>query len=181
MGAGLRNQIYSNLNSKDTEELLDIWKTNDRVEWSDLAFEVLKEISTERMGTFPKQNKPILEKDEEEPADDLEDWEAKLLDSEDQPELYDTLEVIDTVDNINKVAKAVIVVYTLVYLFDSYFFQALWNGGISSVDELMPVFWSLFTTIFMTAVRIAVVYFPLKALAYILRILVEMEFNSRKR
>lgn len=181
MSSELRKQVYANLNPKDTEELLDLWKTNDRVEWSDLAFEVLEEILSQRVDNLPKQNEPILEYDEEEETDDLEDWEAKILDSENQPELYDTLEVIDTVSNINKVAKAVIVVYALVNLVGSYFFGAVLKGAISSLDELMPALWSLFTTIVTTALQIAVVYFPLKALSHILRILMEMEFNSRKQ
>lgn len=181
MGSGLRNQIFVNLNSKDTEELLDIWKTNDRVEWSDLAFDVLKEILSQRMDSLPNQNEPILEYDEAEETDDLEDWEAKILDDENQPELYDTLEVIDTIDNINKVAKAAIVIYAIVNIANSYFFQVLLRGEISYLGEFMPVALNLFTTIVATAIQIAVVYFPLKALSYILRILMEIEFNSRKK
>ena len=180
MSSDLHKQIYANLNSKDTEELLDIWKTNDRAEWSDLAFEILEEILTERVDTLPQQEESMFEKSDEELSDDLEDWQAKLIDSEDQPELYDTLEVIDLADNINKVAKAVIVVYAISGIVNSYFFQGLLNGAISS-DGLIPVLWSLFTTIVMTTLQIAVVYFPLKTLAHILRILAEMEFASRKR
>lgn len=180
MSSDLRKQIYASLNSKDTEELLDIWKTNDRVEWSELAFEVLKEILTERVKTLPEQSEPILEKDEEETADDLEDWESKILDSENQPELYDTLEVIDTVRNINKVAKAVIVIYAISSIVNSYFFAGILKGAISP-DGLVPALWNLFTTLVVTALQIAIVYFPLKALSHILRILMEMEFNSRKR
>ena len=110
----------------------------------------------------------------------MEDWEAKILDSEDQPELYDTLEVIDTIRNIKKVAKAVIVIYAISNVVNSLFFEVLLKGAISS-DMLIPVLWSLFTTIVMTTLQIAVVYFPLKALTHILRILAEMEFTSRKR
>jgi hypothetical protein len=181
MGAGLRNQIYSNLNSKGTEELLDIWKTNDRVEWSELAFEVLEEILRQRIDSLPKQNEPIFEYDEEEEIDDLEDWEARILDNENQPELYDTVEVIDTVDNINKVAKAVIVIYALVNLINTYFFGLFLRGMSPSLEESASALWDLFTTIITTILQIAVVYFPLKALSHILRILMEMEFNSRKR
>ena len=83
MSSDLRKQVYANLNSKDTEELLDIWKTNDRVEWSDLAFEVLEEILSQRVDNLPKQNEPILEYDEEEETDDLEDWEKRFLPSRD--------------------------------------------------------------------------------------------------
>jgi hypothetical protein len=181
MGSGLRNQIYSNLNSKDTEELLDIWKTNDRVEWSDLAFEVLEEILSQRVGSLPKQNEPIFEYDEAEEDDDLEDWEAKILDNENQPELYDTLEVIDTVDNINKVAKAVIVIYAFINLTNTYLFGLILRGMSPSLEESASALWDLFTTIITTTFQIAVVYFPLKALSHILKILMEMEFNSRKQ
>jgi hypothetical protein len=181
MGSGLRNQVYSNLNSKDTEELLDIWKTNDRVEWSELAFEVLEEILCQRIDSLPKQNEPIFEYGEEEEIDDLEDWEARILDNENQPELYDTLEVIDTVDNINKVAKAAIVIYAFVNLSDTYFFGLILRGMTPSLEELASALWDLFATIITTILQIAIVYFPLKALSHILRILMEMEFNSRKR
>ena len=178
MSSELRKQIYANLNSKDTEELLDIWETNDRVEWSDLAFEALEEILSQRVDSLPKQNEPILEYDEEEETDDLEDWEAKILDNKNQPELYDTLEVIDTISNINKVAKAVIVIYAVYSIISSYFFESLLTGTISP-EMLASALWNLFTTLVVTAVQIAIVYFPLKALSHILRILMEMEFKSR--
>ena len=180
MSSELRKQIYANLNSKDTEELLDIWETNDRVEWSDLAFEVLEEILSQRVDSLPKQNEPILEYDEEEETDDLEDWEAKILDNKNQPELYDTLEAIDTISNINKVAKAVIVIYAVYSIISSYFFESLLTGAISP-EMLASALWNLFTTLVVTAVQIAIVYFPLKALSHILRILMEMEFKSRKQ
>lgn len=181
MSSDLRKQVHANLNSKNTDELLDIWKINDRVEWSDLAFEVLEEILIKRVGNLPEQNRPILEhQDEDEKTDDLEDWEAKILDSENQPELYDTLEVIGTVRNINKVAKAVIVIYAIASIVNSYFFAGLLKGAISP-DGLAPALWNLFTTLVVTALQIAIVYFPLKALSHIIKILMEMEFNSRKR
>ncbi len=179
MNLELRDKIYSNLNSKDTEELVEIWKTNDRVEWSDLAFDILGEILKERLGILPEQGEPVLEYDDEE---DLEEWQTKILDSEKQPELYDVLEVIDTVDNINRVAKAVIVVYAFVGLVSSYGFESFVRGSVSlsNTEELMPVLWNLFTTSLNIAIQIAIIYFPLKALTHILRILMEMEFNSRK-
>lgn len=181
MNARLRKQIHASLNAKATEELLEIWKTNDRVQWSDLAFEILEEILTQRVESLPNQDDPILEyQDGEEKADDLEDWEAKILDREEQPELYDTLEVINIVDNINRVAKAVIVIYAISNIVNSYFFEELLKGAIS-LDGLAPVLWNFFTTVVFAALQISIVYFPLKALSYILRILMEMEFNSRKR
>lgn len=45
---------------KDTDELISIWQKNNRVEWSDVAFEVVKELLVERGQVLPEQDKPIL-------------------------------------------------------------------------------------------------------------------------
>ncbi|MBK9210916.1 MAG: hypothetical protein IPL71_22595 [Anaerolineales bacterium] len=90
MSEELREQIRNNLNLKDIYELLEIWKTNDRVEWSDTAFEVLREILRERIREIPQQDKPILVHEElVQDNDGFEDWEIKLRDNNNQPELYD--------------------------------------------------------------------------------------------
>lgn len=179
MSDNLRQSIYNNFSVKETEELLSIWQTNNRREWSELAFEVLEGILRERVGSVPPQNEPVLEGQEEE-SDDLEDWEARLLDEKDQPEFYDTLEVLDLRDNIEKVAKAAVIIYILVNVVDSYSFQTLFLAGIPSMDELPTIAWNMFITIISTTLSIALIYFPLKALSHILRILMEMEFNSRR-
>jgi hypothetical protein len=41
-------KVYERMNLRATEELLDIWAKNDRVEWSDLTFDVIREILQER-------------------------------------------------------------------------------------------------------------------------------------
>jgi len=84
MNNSLHEQIYKNLNSKATDELLEIWKTNDRVEWSDTVFKIIESLLKERMGQVPPQDEPILEHIEDE-NDGLDEWEARLLDEEDQP------------------------------------------------------------------------------------------------
>lgn len=115
----------------------------------------------------------------EEQNEGLEIWEAKLLDNQNQPEMYDVLEVLSLKDNINKVAKAVVVVYIILAIANFQSIQWMLQGYFPSMDELPGILWSLFLTVIATGARIAVIYFPLKALAYILRILMEMEFNSR--
>ena len=40
----MKAQIRDNLNLKQTDELLEIWRRADHEEWTDLAFEVVKEI-----------------------------------------------------------------------------------------------------------------------------------------
>lgn len=115
----------------------------------------------------------------EEQNEGLEIWEAKLLDNQNQPEMYDVLEVLSLKDNINKVAKAVVVVYIILAIANFQSIQWMLQGYFPSMDELPGILWTLFLTVITTGARIAVIYFPLKALTYILRILMEMEFNSR--
>lgn len=181
MSDELRNQVYNNLNTKETDELLEIWKTNDHVEWSDLAFDVLEDILTKRIGKLPLQDNAIFDYEDAEDKDDgLEDWEAKLLDDENQPELYDTLEVLSLKDNINSVAKAVVVVNIVLAILNFQTIQGMFSGFFPSMEEVPGILWSLFITTLAVGLDIAIVYFPLKALNHILRILMEMEFNSRK-
>ena len=49
----LRNQIYSNMQLKTTEELRSIVTQNDHEEWSDAAFEVVRQILFQRTGELP--------------------------------------------------------------------------------------------------------------------------------
>jgi predicted nucleic-acid-binding Zn-ribbon protein len=70
----LRDQIYNSMNLKETEELIDIWRTNDQYAWSETAFEVVRQILTKRLsGKLPPQNKPILEAHEEDFIDEAEE------------------------------------------------------------------------------------------------------------
>jgi len=180
----LRDHLYRNFNEKDTEELLVIWQANNRVEWSDLAFEAIEDLLEKRIGTLPAQNDPILDYNHENSYnenDGLEEWEAKLLDNENQPELYDTLEVLNLKDNINKVAKAVVIVNVIYAILNFQTFQGFLLGVFPSLDEIPGVLMSLFWTVLLTGINIVIIYFPLKALSHILRILMEMEFNSHQK
>jgi hypothetical protein len=185
----LRRQIYSNLNLKETDDLLDIWQANNRYEWSDEAFEIIRAILQERGTEIPEQGEPVYERNEleqnspEETFEDdgLDEWEAKALDDESQPEFYDTLEVITLKDNINKTVKAVIAVYALENLLMFNWYRSL-VGSYFHDAAYIPLIYliSAVLVILGAAISIAIVYFPLKALAHILRILMEMEFRSRK-
>lgn len=186
--SSLREQIHDRMNLKETEELLEIWQNNHRFEWSDDAFEVIKEVLKERGVEIPAQNEPVYEMrkeaagEETSEEDDLEEWEAKLLDDENQPEFYDTLEVITLKDHINKVTKAVIVVYALQSISTFQWFTQFIASYFPDRQSFMPLIYLISFVIVAlgAAISIAIVYFPLKALAQILRILMEMEFRSRK-
>jgi hypothetical protein len=174
-------QIRKNLDLKNIYELLEIWKTNDRVMWSDATFEVLREILRERMREVPPQDEPILDNEETaEENDGLEEWEAALLDNENQPELYDTLDVVMLRQMINKVAIASIIVYILLGLLNFPFVRMLFQGVVLSPSEIAQSMPDILFTTLSVCFRIVIIYFPLKALEQILRILMEMEFNSRK-
>jgi len=182
MSNELRQQIHNELNLRETEDLLEIWRTNDHEEWSDTAFEVIKEILSERLGEVPSQELPSQEQEGEERFEDdgLAEWEAKLLDDENQPELYDTQEFLRIKDNIDKVAFAAIIVYILLGLLNFSFIRMLFQGIVLSPSEIAESVPDILSTIISVSFRIAITYTPLKALTQILRILMEMEFRSRK-
>lgn len=46
-------QQYRTFNQKETDELVEIWQTNNRYEWADLTFDVIREILQERLGELP--------------------------------------------------------------------------------------------------------------------------------
>ena len=66
------------------------------------------------MGEVPPQELLGDDRQKEKFEDDrLDEWEAKLLDDENQPELYNTLEVLRLKDNINRVALAAYFLYII--------------------------------------------------------------------
>ena len=75
-------QIRIRMEQKTTEELLDIWKKNDRGEWTDAAFEVIREILAARIGSLPAQGEDIV--DSEEKVDEA-------LEDEDTYHVYENL------------------------------------------------------------------------------------------
>ncbi len=182
MSNELRQQMHNELSLRETEDLLEIWRTNDHEEWSDTAFEVVKEILSERLGEVPPQELPSDEQEDEESLEDdgLDEWEAKLLNDENQPELYNTREFLRIKDNIDKVAFAAVIVYILLGLLNFSFIRMLFQGIVLSPSEIAKTVPDMLFTIISVSFRIAITYTPLKALSQVLRILMEMEFRSRK-
>jgi len=73
MSEELRDQIYSSMNMKDTDELIEIWETNNRYEWTDTAFDVVHQILLNRIDELPEQNDPVFEEKGEDDKDNQED------------------------------------------------------------------------------------------------------------
>jgi len=183
MNNDIRTQIRSRMTLKETDELLEIWQNNDRAEWSDDAFEAIKEILKERSVDIPEQNAPIYEhKEEKEQKDyDFSNEELRIVDNENPPDFYDPFDVLLTTKRIDWMAK-VMIVFTILYNIINFR---------TSLEMVRPYFFGnqnsalvyVFTALIIAlnaALGIIVIYFPLKALAHILRILMEMEFRSRK-
>jgi hypothetical protein len=86
------------MNLKETDELVEIWETNDRVAWTELAFDVVQEILRNRLGELPPQNEPIneyIEDDTSDEATDNNDYENridKFMDEGDVSSLVSILE-----------------------------------------------------------------------------------------
>jgi len=54
----LFDQVYHEQNLKSTEDLLAIWRANDRAEWTSTAFDAIQKILLERLGSVPEQAAP---------------------------------------------------------------------------------------------------------------------------
>ena len=121
------------------------------------------------------QKKEVINDD-----DGLEEWEEKLLDDKNQPELYDTLEILQLRDNVKTLSVAVIVVWILLGLLNFQFIRMLLLGVLIPSSALIAAIQPMIITTLAVGIQIAIIYFPLRALIQILRILMEMEFNSRK-
>ena len=184
MSDDLRNQIRHNFDLKETDELLSIWKTNDRVEWSDMAFVVLKEILEERLGKVPLQNEPVYAHKKKEPGKEilnivLSKEEFKNVDAAVFYEPKYALKLAYWLDKAALISIAVSIALGLIA------FPNTWNIVLQYFHNNRD--WNLaitIVTIFIICIgvglQVLTTYFPLKVLEYVLRVLMEMEFNSRE-
>ncbi len=60
--------IRRTLETRETEDLLEIWQTNDRLEWTPEAFEAIQRILEERNVSLPVQNAAVEESNIETPG-----------------------------------------------------------------------------------------------------------------
>ncbi len=110
MSDDLRQYIQNSMNMKETDELVQIWTTNNRLEWSDTAFEVISEILIGRLGQLPPQSEPITEygaHSKSESDDNL--LEEELADEDNEPVLYDPGNVLLFCTWLNRAAVIAVV------------------------------------------------------------------------
>jgi hypothetical protein len=184
MSNELRDQIYNNMNLKETEELLEIWQTNDRVEWADSTFDVIKELLVKRGVEIPEQDDPIHEYDEEETEVenyDFSELELKIMDDGNPPDFYDPFEVLKLSKWIEWAAKAMVVGIIVYNLTRFPGFKNIVEAFFSQDPNSLLI--NIIAFVFLainTITGIAISYFLLMTLAQALIILMQMEFNSRK-
>jgi len=92
------------MKQKDTEELLDIWKQNDREKWAEIGFEVVHGILTERLGSVPDRGV------------DEEVQKEKLVDEE--PEIYHDPDVLMRISALARGVAWVVLVASVVSWLD---------------------------------------------------------------
>ena len=177
----LREQIRRNMQEFQTEELVEIWTVNDRVAWSELAFEVIAEILRKRLGQLPPQAEAIYTYPDE---PDVEEEEEAFEEADGQPVFYDPVQVLQLSDWLNWAAKAGVIVAILAGLPGLYSQKnTAFSFFVNSTNPYRDL-WAWVLTIAVGTMEIVLssllVYFPLKALASILTILMEMEYNSRE-
>lgn len=176
--------IFASMRQKETDELLRIWARNDRAEWTAEAFEVIRQVLEERQVDVPPQGEP-LEEEEAVPEEESEQSLAELweiLAEKEPPEFYNAKEVLWLVQRMQKFAKialGVTVITSLPYLltyhgiFNSYFLNSPPNAWIAWV--LTVVIWVL-----LAGFSAGLYFYGFKAVAFVLQMLLEMEFRSRE-
>jgi hypothetical protein len=181
MSDSLRQQIYTTLSQETTEKLSGIWQNNNRAEWTDLSFEVMAEILHERLGELPVQNDPVYEtaKQLEEEQEDKENLEKE--NEESGPVFYEPQEVLSLNIWLNRAAifgAAVAAIMSAITMpnmqstISSIFPNAMSGSIIASLGAIV-------ISLLAAALQGAIIYFPLRGLSTVLKILMEMEFNSR--
>lgn len=180
MNSEFRQKIYNELNLRETEDLLEIWQDNDHFEWSDDAFEVIREILNTRGVDIPQQDEAKYEHDETKDYE-FSDEELKLIDDENPPDFYDPFEVLKVSKWIGVAVKLMIGLIIIQNLLN---ISTAWRVAQSYFIGSKYFLGSYLVTFLIVAANIAIgillTYVPLKSLSQILRILMEMEFRSRK-
>jgi hypothetical protein len=173
-----RKQLYNNLNMRETEELTAIYEYNDHYEWDDLTFEVIKEILQKRLNEVPTQGKPVYEENK---TDEYEYDEEDIV-GVNAPVFYKPKETLWVVAWLNRAAIASLIISFLLNInnlaqTERVVLGTVFGGHLeweylawvfAFINLLLTVGWTFVT-----------VYIPLKALEFILKILMETEFNSR--
>ncbi len=185
MPGDLRAHIYQNMDMRSTGELVQIWQENDRSIWSDTAFEVINAILAQRLEEVPPQGEPIYQHEEQPQKRALFD-DIKLspfTDPENAPELYNPREVLWLQKQIDRLAVIYVGVTVLVNLSrtgDTFAITANYLIN-NQYRDVIAILITVVISLLLSTLQCAIGYFAIRALGSILKILMEMEFNSRAK
>jgi hypothetical protein len=172
------NTIYRNLSLRETEDLEEFWLRHDENEWTPIAFDVMEKILIERLGELPPKE-PLPEKPEItttlKQKNDLRK-EIKTLVSDNDPVFYDPEKVTLLVKWIFRSMNILIVLYGLQFLYNVIYYFSIRSAFASWIE----VFNYLGMGFISALISIIFVFVEYKVLGYVLKILREMEINSRK-
>ncbi len=79
MSEDYEDQLYENLNLRETHELLDIWEHGDPDEWQEEVYDLIGEILLERLGQLPPASPKWQARQRMEAAEEA--WQAGNLDA----------------------------------------------------------------------------------------------------
>ena len=169
MGTDIRDQIFRKLNQKETDELITIWQTNDHKTWSETAFELIGNILQERLVDL----NAIIQSN---PHDTIEQSQENLIIKPEKqlPSLYDPDKTLTIVKWLDWAANTIVIIFAIIAFLNLFLinrgfqFNLQWFGNAGLL-------------ILNISVQCIISYFPLKALSIVLRILMEMEIQSRPR
>jgi hypothetical protein len=120
-----KSHIIDHLREKETDELLAIWEENDRTEWTEEAFEVMRAILLERLGRVPDQGTPRDEYDD--PLDDEEDQPEPLYPAERK-----LIWIAELASKLAWIYLGVTIIYSLFIFADRFIFQPTAGFGSSA-------------------------------------------------
>jgi hypothetical protein len=168
----IRRHVYAYLSEKSTEELLETWRKNDRFEWTGLAFDVIQELLIEREADIPGQNEPI--------------WEYRAKDAinddlEEPTIFYKPGQVVRLCEWINRVIIAAPVLFYTQELIRLPGYVDLIRAYLPDffIRDLLAWVFALIYTNVVVVIGFLFIYFPLKGLATVLQILMDMDLRTR--
>jgi hypothetical protein len=133
---------------------------------------------------IPEQDEPVhepVEKEIDQEEYDFSEEELKIIDDENPPAFYDPFEVLLLTKRLDWVMKIMIVFIVVYNIFNYPSIRGITMGFFPANPNIMIVYViSAILALANAVLNIIFMYIPLKVLVRILRILMEMEFRSRK-
>lgn len=170
--------IYNNLSLRETDELQNFWLKHNENEWTPIAFDVMEKILMERLGELPQEESileaPVLTTNLNRRRNSLE--ELKTIVSDNDPVFYDPDKVTLLVKWIFRFMNILIVLFGIQFLYNVIYYFSI-RSPFSSWTDILNYFGLDFITLL---ISISIVFVEYKVMGYVLKILREMEINSRK-